>query len=65
MINGEAITDTNNKAKKIVNILLILDISPNINIPKIIKVEDFVTSTKNCTFQFHKIDVLFYSKSNK
>ena len=57
-INGEEINDSNIIANKFCKYFT--DIEPslakNIKMPKNINVEDFLTGTHNCTFQFKKID---------
>ena len=58
LINGEDITDTNNIANKFCEYFTNIgpSLAKNIIMPKNIKVEDFLTSTRNCTFQFYKTD---------
>ena len=58
LINGEVITDANNITNTFCEYFSNIgpSLAKNINMPKIIRVEDFLTSTQNCTFQFYKID---------
>ena len=58
LINGEEITDANNIANTFCEYFTNIgpSLAKNINMPKNIKVEDFLTSTQNCTFQFYKTD---------
>ena len=58
LINREEITDANNIANKFCEYFTNIgpSLAKNINMPKNIKVEDFLTSTRNCTFQFYKTD---------
>ena len=58
LINGEEMTDANNIANKFCEYLTNIgdSFTKNINMTKNIKVEDFLTSTRNCTFQFYKTD---------
>ena len=58
LINGKEITEANNIANKFCEYFTNIgpSLAKNINMPKNIKVEDFLTSTRNCTFQFYKTD---------
>ena len=58
LINGKEITDANNIANKFCEYFTNIgpSLAKNNYIPKNIQVEDFLTSTRNCTFLFYKTD---------
>ena len=58
LINREKVTDADNIANKFCEYFTNIgpSLAKNNNMPKNIKVEDFLTSTQNCIFQSYKTD---------